>query len=49
MQVLEGVVQQMVQQEACKAVWFGYLSSTGVYGDWQGGWVDEECVPFQAP
>ncbi|KAG2492221.1 hypothetical protein HYH03_009466 [Edaphochlamys debaryana] len=21
--------------------WFGYLSSTGVYGDWQGEWVDE--------
>lgn len=23
-------------------VWFGYLSTTGVYGDHQGGWVDEE-------
>jgi nucleoside-diphosphate-sugar epimerase len=21
--------------------WFGYLSTTGVYGDWQGAWVDE--------
>ncbi|MDP4573676.1 SDR family NAD(P)-dependent oxidoreductase [Qipengyuania sp. G39] len=21
--------------------WLGYLSSTGVYGDWQGAWVDE--------
>ncbi|MDG5748176.1 SDR family NAD(P)-dependent oxidoreductase [Qipengyuania sp. XHP0207] len=24
--------------------WLGYLSSTGVYGDWQGAWVDE-AVP----
>lgn len=23
------------------ARWLGYLSSTSVYGDWQGGWVDE--------
>lgn len=21
--------------------WVGYLSSTGVYGDWGGDWVDE--------
>ena len=21
--------------------WLGYLSSTGVYGDWQGAWIDE--------
>jgi nucleoside-diphosphate-sugar epimerase len=27
------------------AVWFGYLSTTGVYGDREGGWVDEETVP----
>lgn len=24
-----------------KAAWVGYLSTTGVYGDHQGGWVDE--------
>jgi nucleoside-diphosphate-sugar epimerase len=24
-----------------KAAWLGYLSTTGVYGDHQGGWVDE--------
>ncbi|MBB1492277.1 SDR family oxidoreductase [Paracoccus sp. MC1854] len=24
-----------------RARWFGYLSTTGVYGDRQGGWVDE--------
>ncbi len=23
--------------------WFGYLSTTGVYGDRAGGWVDETC------
>lgn len=27
--------------------WIGYLSTVGVYGDWQGAWVDEssECRP----
>ena len=30
--------------QASRAEWLGYLSSTGVYGDWRGGWVDEECV-----
>ncbi len=31
------------------AEWVGYLSTTGVYGDAQGGWVDENsaCVPTQ--
>ncbi len=24
--------------------WFGYLSATSVYGDTQGGWVDEEAA-----
>jgi nucleoside-diphosphate-sugar epimerase len=23
--------------------WVGYLSTIGVYGDWQGAWVDEAC------
>lgn len=23
--------------------WIGYLSTIGVYGDWQGAWVDETC------
>ncbi len=27
------------------AVWMGYLSTTGVYGDRDGGWVDEETAP----
>jgi nucleoside-diphosphate-sugar epimerase len=26
-------------------VWIGYLSSIGVYGDWQGRWVDETSLP----
>ena len=25
--------------------WLGYLSTTGVYGDHQGEWVDEETTP----
>jgi len=25
--------------------WVGYISTTGVYGDRQGGWVDEETAP----
>ncbi|NDA75780.1 MAG: SDR family NAD(P)-dependent oxidoreductase, partial [Synechococcaceae bacterium WB8_3_299] len=25
--------------------WVGYLSSTGVYGDSQGRWVDEQSAP----
>jgi nucleoside-diphosphate-sugar epimerase len=28
--------------------WFGYLSTTGVYGDRQGGWVDEDTAPAPA-
>jgi len=30
---------------ALKPRWLGYLSSTGVYGDKQGGWVDEATPP----
>ena len=30
---------------AAKAHWFGYLSTTGVYGDRGGGWVDESTEP----
>ena len=25
--------------------WIGYLSTVGVYGDWQGAWVDEDGPP----
>jgi nucleoside-diphosphate-sugar epimerase len=24
--------------------WIGYLSTIGVYGDWQGAWIDEDCT-----
>ncbi len=30
------------QLAAARPVWVGYLSTTGVYGDHQGGWVDED-------
>ncbi len=30
---------------ASPAGWFGYLSTTGVYGDRGGGWVDEDTPP----
>lgn len=30
-----------IAEIAPKLVWAGYLSTTGVYGDHQGGWVDE--------
>ena len=30
---------------AAHPVWFGYLSTTGVYGDRGGGWVDETTPP----
>lgn len=29
--------------------WLGYLSTTGVYGDRNGGWVDERQTPSPAP
>ena len=30
--------------EAAEFQWVGYLSTTGVYGDHQGGWVDEDTA-----
>lgn len=30
---------------SARPVWVGYLSTTAVYGDHQGGWVDEETPP----
>ena len=30
---------------ASKLQWIGYISTTGVYGDRQGGWVDEKSQP----
>ena len=31
-----------IRQAASTMRWLGYLSTTGVYGDHQGGWVDEQ-------
>lgn len=37
--VLDGCREQI---RAAEPEWIGYLSTTGVYGDCQGGWVDEQ-------
>ena len=34
-------LQAVPELARAKAEWVGYLSTTGVYGDHQGGWVDE--------
>lgn len=41
---------QLISRHAEHIKWLGYLSSTGVYGDYQGNWVDEEsiCIPQSA-
>lgn len=36
----------LIKQYASNYEWLGYLSSTGVYGDHQGGWVDELSTPL---
>eukprot|EP00252_Welwitschia_mirabilis_P025135 TRINITY_DN7733_c0_g1_i1.p1 TRINITY_DN7733_c0_g1~~TRINITY_DN7733_c0_g1_i1.p1 ORF type:complete len:249 (-),score=33.06 TRINITY_DN7733_c0_g1_i1:283-1029(-) len=38
-------VGQLLQQATLKGklCWAGYLSSTSVYGHWDGNWVDEDC------
>lgn len=38
---------ELIRRHATHIEWLGYLSSTGVYGDYQGNWVDEEraCRP----
>ncbi len=33
--------EHLLRQHAKRFSWVGYLSTTGVYGDHQGGWVDE--------
>ncbi|MFY7697305.1 MAG: SDR family oxidoreductase [Legionella sp.] len=35
----------LLKHYAHKLDWLGYLSSTGVYGDHQGDWVDETSLP----
>lgn len=41
------VISEILMREMPKLRWIGYLSTVGVYGDYQGGWVDEdsECRP----
>ena len=35
---------ELIKGHAAHIEWLGYLSSTGVYGDYQGNWVDEESI-----
>lgn len=37
-------VGTQIAQHASRIKWAGYLSTTGVYGDHQGGWVDESAA-----
>ncbi|MEM7684467.1 MAG: SDR family oxidoreductase [Paracoccaceae bacterium] len=41
------VLKDEIATRAGQFAWVGYLSTTGVYGDRDGGWVDEtsECLP----
>lgn len=41
---------ELINKQAPHIQWLGYLSSTGVYGDHQGRWVDENsaCIPHTA-
>jgi dTDP-4-dehydrorhamnose reductase len=34
-----------IRKEAAHLEWIGYLSTTGVYGDHQGAWIDESTTP----
>lgn len=38
---------ESIKKQAAHLQWLGYLSSTGVYGDYQGDWVNEDtmCMP----
>ena len=37
-----GGLEPQIRHAASSLRWVGYLSTTGVYGDHQGGWVDED-------
>ncbi len=37
-------LRQQITQAAANMRWVGYLSTTGVYGDHQGDWVDEDTL-----
>ena len=34
-----------IKQRAGSLRWFGYLSTSGVYGDFKGNWIDEDTKP----
>jgi len=36
--------ESLIKEQQHTIKWIGYLSSTGVYGDHQGAWVDEQTV-----
>jgi len=38
------LVRHAAELAAARPAWVGYLSTTGVYGDHQGAWVDEETA-----
>ena len=40
LQVLD-ILHMLAKEKARQLRWIGYLSSTSVYGDWGGAWVDE--------
>ncbi|CAI5507914.1 unnamed protein product [Closterium sp. Naga37s-1] len=43
--VLSSCCEHLMQSARHRLRWIGYLSSTGVYGDWDGQWVDEDSPP----
>ncbi len=42
-----GYFAELLTQHVQQLQWIGYLSSTAVYGDHQGGWVDEQSACLQ--
>ncbi|MGB2293570.1 MAG: SDR family oxidoreductase [Parvibaculales bacterium] len=39
------LLQPALQETAEQMKWLGYLSTTGVYGDHEGAWIDEDTPP----
>jgi nucleoside-diphosphate-sugar epimerase len=39
------LLRRALTDKAAEMKWLGYLSTTGVYGDHQGAWIDEETPP----
>ena len=39
------LLRDVLMDKAAEMSWLGYLSTTGVYGDHQGAWIDEETPP----